>query len=311
LPNQEVDDLQYRYNRGGQGLADAGNFRSYDTESEIASRPGIQRVTGELPPISRKVRFGEYDRLRQRRDPNESIALGLESDAARLAMGVGARMELARGDALVNGSVTIDENGLVATVDFARPSDCVVTPATAWSDLDDSTPINDLTTWQLAYLALTGDKPGAIVVSTKTAGLLQSNTSILRLAATVVGAPSLLSRQALQATLDAFGLPPLFVYDAMVNVGGTATRIVPDNKTLILPAAVAPDDSEGTQLGGTFWGTTAESLEPGYGLEISDAPGIVAGAYTTEDPVAIWTKAAAIGLPVLANPYLAWVATTS
>ena len=60
---------------------------------------------------------------------------------------------------------------------------------------------------------------------------------------------------------------------------------------------------DGGDLGATLYGTTAESMEPGYNLA-GDEPGVVAGAYKSADPVAVWTKAAAIGLPVLANPDL-------
>jgi hypothetical protein len=49
-------------------------------------------------------------------------------------------------------------------------------------------------------------------------------------------------------------------------------------------------------------------MEPEYGLQAGEQPGIVAGSYSTKDPVALWTKAAAIGLPVLANPNLSFTA---
>ncbi len=313
LPNRNVDDLDYRFQQGGEGLSEAANFRSYDTEAQIGSRPGITRVTGELPPISRKLRLGEYDRLRQRREGGDpdSIVLGLEGDAERNVRSIAARIELARGDALVNGSITLNENGIVATVDFSRPAACSVTPSIAWSDTVNAVPITDLTAWNVAYLAMNGEPVGAYVISTQMLTYLAQNASLRNLAATVVGAPTMLSREHLQQTLAAFGLPPFFVYDAQVNVNSAATRILPSNKVLMLPPAVAPDAWEDTQLGGTFWGTTAEALEPGYGIEQSDQPGIVAGVYNTQDPVALWTKASAISLPVLANPKLGWVATVA
>jgi hypothetical protein len=41
---------------------------------------------------------------------------------------------------------------------------------------------------------------------------------------------------------------------------------------------------------------------------MGEEPGIVAGSYEDEDPIALWTKASAIGLPILANPDLSMVA---
>lgn len=308
LPDRPIDDLEYRFVAGGQGLADAATFRAYDAESPIGSRKGVTRVSGELPPISRKLRLGEYDRLRQRTDPGAEIQLGLENDAARLAQGIAARMELARGDALVNGTITIAENGLSATVDFGRSGSCSVTPATVWTDATNADPINDLVTWTQAYVDMNGVPPGVLVLSRTIVGYLALAAKIRAFGSTTLGTPVRLSNAAIQDVFADFGIPPFTIYDASVNVNGSATRIVPADKVLLLPAPVASDDSEGTELGATLWGTTAESLEPNYGLASEDRPGIVAGIYSEEDPVSIWTKASAIGLPILANPGLAWVA---
>ena len=108
LPSQQIDDLQYRFTRGGEGLAEAATFRAYDAESPIGSRPGISRVTGELPPISRKIRLGEYERLRQRR-ADQAIRDAILDDATRMARTVAARVELARGEALYTGKITLNE----------------------------------------------------------------------------------------------------------------------------------------------------------------------------------------------------------
>lgn len=308
LPDRVVDDLEYRFVAGQQGLAEAASYRAYDTEAEIAGRPGIKRVTGELPPISRKMRSGEFDRLRMRQlaDGSEQQVLGLEADAVRMTRSVAARIELARGDALVNGSVTIEENGVVGTIDFDRPAEAVVTVANAW-DATLGDPLGDLEAAILAYNQLNGVDPGAIQFSRRIAAALARNDNLRKAAGTVIGEPTIISRVQMQTMFEAFGLPAFQTYDAQVTVDGTATRVIPDDVVLLLPPPVASDDFEGTELGATFWGTTAESLEPGYGIELVDAPGIVAGIYTTEDPVALWTKVAAISVPVVANPGLAWV----
>src|SRR5262245_44638536 len=95
LPNRPIDDLEYRYDKGGEGLIEAAKIRSYDGESGIGKRPGVTRVTGELPPISRKIRLGEYDRLRQRQEPDATIRNRIMDDGMRMARAVAARVELA------------------------------------------------------------------------------------------------------------------------------------------------------------------------------------------------------------------------
>jgi Phage major capsid protein E len=308
LPERMIDDLSYRFDRGAGGLIEAASFRSYDAESPIGSRVGVTRVEGQLPPISRKVRLGEYDRLRQRRDPQLNIRNGLLNDAEKMTREVAARMELARGDALVNGSVTINENGVQVTASFGRSGSHTVTAGTNWSDTDDADPLADLLSWQDTYNDTNGVDPGAIVTSKTVLGYLLRNAALRTLAGPPGNPVSIVSRTQLDELLTAHGLPALYTYDAKVKLNGSATRVVAADKVLLLPAPGDPADPEGTELGATLWGTTAESLDPKYALTEADQPGIVAGVYDTEDPMALWTKAAGIGLPVLANPDLTFCA---
>lgn len=308
LPRSEIDDLDYRFTRGGEGLVEAATFRSYDAESTIGSRPGATRVSGELPPISRKIRLGEYDRLRQRKLEG-GIRNAILTDAERMARAVAARLELARGDALVNGTVTINENGVIATIDFSRAAGNTVTAGTPWSTVATATPISDMLAWKATYKANNdGETPGAIVISDQALGYLLRNAEIRTLTATVAGTPAIVSVAVVNALLSAYGLPPVYVYDVSVKVNGATTRVISAGKVLFLPVPGDPDTPSDTQLGATLLGTTAESLEPDFNLDGFE-PGIVAGAYSTKDPVAVWTKAAAIGLPVLANPNLSFCAT--
>jgi hypothetical protein len=66
----------------------------------------------------------------------------------------------------------------------------------------------------------------------------------------------------------------------------------------------------GEPLGRTFIGTTAESLELAGANQMSqdDLSGMVAVVEKTFDPVATWTKAAVVALPVMVNPDLTFVA---
>lgn len=300
LPSRAIDDLLYRFDRGGGGLAEAATFRSYDAESPIGKREGKTRVTGELPPISRKIRLGEYEQLRLRRAGDQQVRDAILGDARNMVRAVAARMELARGQALYTATVAINENGVVATADFGRSGSHTVAPATLWSDATNSDPIADLMAWSDTYEVSNGVRPEVALTSSRVTGYLMRNAKIRALAATLVGTPSLVSVDSVQAVLASFGLPRIETYQAQVAVSGVATRPIPDDRVVLLPE---PDSDETNELGSTLWGTTAEALSDDFDLDGED-PGIVAGAYRTNDPVAYWTKAAGIGLPVLANPNL-------
>lgn len=303
LGDQISDDLDYRYDKGGEGLVEAATFRAFDAEAPIGNRPGVMRVTGELPPISRKIRLGEYDRLRMRKATG-GILTAIQKDAVRMTKAIAARMEVARGQALYTGTVTISENGVVASVDFGRTGAHTVTAGTPWTTIATATPLADLLAWQAVYVATNGERPGKTLISTATFGLLLRNAEIRTLAGTTLGVPTMVSEAAVNATLSAYGLPPFVINDEQVKINGVATRVIPSNRVVFLPA-------DTTGLGATLWGTTAESLEPDFGIGEGEAPGIVAGSYSTKDPVAVWTKAAAIGLPIVVNPDLTFTATVS
>lgn len=301
LPSQTLNDLDYRFTRGGEGLIEAATYRSYDAEAPLAARPGITRTHGQLPPLSRKIRLGEYDRLKSRNlDPE--IRNAIFSDLERLTRALSARIELARGDAIVNGKVSISENGVSASVDFGRAPGNYVTAGTYWTDTANATPVSNLLAWYQQYVDTNGSEPGLILTAKKNMAVLMRNAEIRNLIYPVGSSATLVKDTDVRAILTSFGLPTVQFYDAKVRVAGVDTRVIPDNVIIFLPGG-----SDASQLGRVLWGTTAEAAEPSYGLA-GNEPGIVAGNMTTWDPVALWTKAAAIAMPVVVNPNLTFVA---
>jgi hypothetical protein len=311
LPNRTIQDIDYRVDRGGAGLADMGSFRTYDAESKVADRLSLSRIMGELPPISLKTRLSEYARLREKNVVDQQVVDAILNDARKLTRDTAARIEKARGDTLVTGTTPFAEFGAGFTVDWGRRGSHTVTAGTLWSN-PSADIVSDLEAWCLVYETTNGVQPGSVLVSRQTLAYMMRNASVRNLVFPASSTqPTVVGLDRLNEAIMAFGLPDIEVYRSQVNVAGSATQVIPTNKLLLLPEEVAPDDYEGTQLGMTLWGQTLEAQEPGYGIEEADQPGIVAGAYKTQDPVAIWTKASAIGMPVLANPDLSFCATVA
>lgn len=309
LPNRIIDDLQYRFMAGGEGLAEAATFRSYDAESPIGGRPDVVRQSGELPPISRKYRLGEYDRLRQRQSTEDAVRRAVLSDARRGVRAIAARLELARGQALLTGKVAITENGLTVEADFGRAGNHTTNAGTSWATVATANVLSDLILWRDRFRASTGEDPGVVLASTTVLRLMQRNAEVINAITGATAARTRVTRGELNALLESEGIPPVREYDVRVRVGGQAVSVLGENTVVMVPAAVGAFDFESSDLGGTFWGTTAEALDERFGIEEGEEPGIVAGVYSTDDPIALWTKSAAIGLPVLANPDLSLAAT--
>lgn len=303
LPYRSINDLQFRFRRGSSELTQAAAYRAYDAETRIGSRPGIERVTGELPPLGEKVRVTEYQQLRQRGLP-EAIADEVYNDARRLVAKIQARLELARADALVSGAVTIAEDDVEASVDFGRDPSHEVTAATAWTN--PAAPVlEDLTSWVETYVDTNGTEPGAIVTSTRVMSLLMRSEQLRGQMGNTSAA--LLTRDQVNGILGGLGLPSITTYDArFVDPGGVTRRAIPDDRFLLLPEPVDPMGE--SDLGATLLGQTLEAEEPEYAIQAAEQPGIVVANFRTRDPIALWTHAAAIGIPIMANPNQTFVA---
>lgn len=309
LPDNHVNDLLYEFTRGGGNLVDAAVYRNFDAESDVGIREGGARMYGELPPISRKMPQGEYERLKRRGlDGNrDELRAALESDAERLANGIAARVELARGEALFNASITLAENNVSATVDFARTAGNAVTAGTLWDSATTAPVSDDLTAWMEYYLALNGFMPARMLMSRKTFNTLRKSDQMKNIifpnsSKTGGSLPSLTAAQ-LREALSQEDFPEPILYDAQVNVGGTPTRVTPANKILFLPP-------ETIKVGETLWGSPIESADPRYGLAGAES-GVAVGAYYSEDPQTLWTRATAIVLPIIGNADVTMVATVT
>jgi hypothetical protein len=301
LPNRTINDLSYRFTRGGGGLTEAAVFRGFDASSDVGVRPGGARVSGELPPISRKIPVGEYERIKRRNVDTQSAEIrdAMLDDGVRLARQIEARMELARGEALFNGSVNLNENGVQAGVDFGRNAAHSVTASTVWSTFATADAYGDLSSWLDTYNNTNGRLPAYTLMSRTIYNALRRNVGLTKLANTQ-NPPTVLTRDGLNTVLADFDIPPVVIYDAQVSVNGVATRVTPVDKILFLPEF-------GDAVGQTLWGVPVEADDPRYGLA-GDAAGVAVGGYKTEDPQTVWTRATAIALPVMAAPDLTFVA---
>ena len=194
LPNENIDEIEYRITRGNLRDTDAAKVRAWDTESPIGSRQGLERIMGELPPISKKIRLGEEERLRRRaleRGNNSQMIDAIYDDAAQMARAVVARVEMLRGEALFNATLTINENGVSQSVNFGRKAGHTVTAAILWSSTATATPVADMRSWVQTYIDTNGVAPAFALTSTAVISNLMRNAEIRALATTASGTPGI------------------------------------------------------------------------------------------------------------------------
>lgn len=305
LPNREVADIVVRFVQGSAGLVDVADFRAFDAEPTIGKAPSGKRVTLELPALGQNIPVSEYNQLRQRNSnpSDEAVLATIQKTTDVVARAVSDQIERLRGIVLQTGKATI--SGFMDD-DFGRAGGHTVTAGASWAT-SSTDALGHLTTWYDTYLATNGEAPGAIVTSTRVVRMMAALTQFATQLSNGASRPATLAD--VNATVQAAGLPPIFVYDRRVSVAGASTKVLADDKLLLLPAPVDTDSWEETQLGATFWGQTLTATSADWGIADADQPGLVAGVYRGEKPPMIAEVISdAVALPVLANADLSFVA---
>lgn len=312
LPDNNIGDIEAAFTTTFHRNR-AAMFRAFDAETPIGQRDDFSRSRVSMPPLGQKTLVGEEERLKLemlRSGGNNDAALiqALYNDAKINTEAVLARMELARGQVLTTGKFSFQgENQLKGIeADFGVASSHLPTAVDAWTDHNNADPLEQMRDWADLYTDDSGEPPAYALTSRVAIGHLLRNAAVRSAFATLGGTPSVITRAQLAGLLDANDLPQLVQYDTQVYVGSTATRIIPVNKMIYLPANPA-------SLGNTYWGITAEAMElVGLGnpqLTFTQAPGLVGMVTKEGDPVRTWTKVTGIGMPVLADPLKLLTAT--
>lgn len=280
LPNINQDDVKFSW-RVGEMIADEAEYGEFDTEASIGAGGKGEEKTIRLLPVSRKLRLSEYEQVT---DP-ERVQQLAEDKADAMVRAVITRLNRARGEALVNGTLAINENKVKQSVPFGRKAAHTnAAPAALWSTASD--PIADLRKWADMIADESGMTPDTLIVSNRVATALGAK---LAAAGYITGTGAIVGRDAANDVLAGQGLPSMTVYDGRAN----GTRFIADDKLVMAVAG---------QVGGTVFAPTVESSDPRFNLSAGERSGIVAGLYRADDPPVGWVLGKAIALPILANP---------
>ncbi|GAA3750919.1 major capsid protein [Micromonospora maritima] len=304
LPDRTIGDIEVAWNTLFRTNR-AAKFRAFDAETPIGQRDSFERRRVAMPPLGQKTVIGEeeylqLERVRSGGDNTARLIEAVYNDAELNRNAILFRQELSRGDVLVDGRFTLQgENGLTIEADFGVDPSHLPTAATAWTDYAASDPLSEMRAWADVYTDDAGEAPAYALTSRTVVGHMLRNETLRNMVGNVNGAPPILTRQQLNAILDAHDLPQIVEYNTQVDVDGTATRPIPLDRMIYLPQDPAT-------LGNTYWGITAEGLALASGqnpdLVFSELPGLVGVVMKDGDPVRTWTKVSATGMPVITDP---------
>lgn len=280
MPNVNQDDVKFSW-RVGDMIGDEAEYGEFDAEASIGKGDKGEEKTIRLLPVSRKLRLSEYEQVTE---PARVQQLA-EEKADAMVRAVITRLNRARGEVLVNGSLALNENRVKQNVPFGRKAAHTnAAPTALWST--DTDPIADLRRWADMIADESGMTPDTLIVSTRVATILGGK---LADAGYITGSGAIVGRAAVNDVLAGQELPTLTVYDGRAR----GSRFIADDRLVMAVAG---------QVGGTVFAPTVESSDPRFNLGEAERSGIVAGLYRADDPPIGWVIGKAIALPILANP---------
>lgn len=292
----------------------AAKFRNWDGNFWVSPRDTGKITRQRMIPLGGQLGLGEYERRqlefkRYGGTVQSILADAIFDDLANLTRYAQNRVELAWGDVLADGVLTINENGVQQQVDYGIPAGQKVTAGTLWSTTATATPLTDLIAWYDVYVAANGMGPGRILMSLATARNLQKNVSLINAIKGAQTGVTNVTLEEISGLFNAYGLPPISmadVYNSSMDVDGVTTAVLPANKFLFLP------DDLGT-LGFTAWGTPTTVMELNdNNVQVQSAAGLI-GIIVRENqpPYVKRTFVDGVVLPVLADPRKILVATVA
>lgn len=303
LPNVEVADIVVEVVEGEHGLVEEAQYRAWDAEPETAGGDQGSSFMIKLAALGQKRFMTEYAQLRNRNAGDTELRNLIVKTAKKTATAIVARMERQRGIALVTGKTTITGRRYNSEDDFGRDPSHDVTAANVWT-VPTVSRLADLEAWIDTYVDTNGVEPGSILMGSKVFRALASGNEFATTLAN--GSSRRATFDEVAAITEGAGLPPITIYGRKTS-GGV---IIPDDKLLLLPEPGEVTADGQTALGASFWGRTLTSMDESYSIEPAEQPGIVVSAHKNESvPHNAWVDSDAIGLPVLADANLTFVAT--
>lgn len=308
FPDQKTPSLKAEYLRltDGANIPTMATVHAFDTEAEIGTRPALEKTEVEKLLIKRKI--NQTERVRQLTEngvyADDAIVRYIFDDMRLMADSVKARTEAAKMEVLATGKMTIKENNLNMTVDYGVPAANTGFKIDFGTDADIIGQIQEIAD----KAASSGHALSEMVLGTKILRKLATNKGIQTLVYGTVGAGTYVTAEKLRALfVDLFGFGQITTNDLRYKVQAAngsekSLRFFPEDKVAFM--------SNGTtgSFGVGLWGVTPEEADYGQYTEKSSNQYITLTQWATPDPVAVWTKASGLFIPVLPDPNALFIA---
>lgn len=266
FPAKKKMGLDLAWIKGYKGLPIALKPSHFDTKATVRDRIGVKKIETEMPFFREAMTIKERDRqelLRFRENDNQALYSSIISeifdDRAQLIEGALIQAERMRMQLLVTGGISIVANGVDYTYNYdvdgewTRNNYQEMSGTSMWSDVEKSTPLEDLRAMQSKVVDLTGVKPTRAIMTQKTWNYLLQNKSIKVAINPLAGGLNMVRDAELKSLLLSELNLTVAIYDKKFKTETGATQnFYPDNYVTLLPAST---------IGNTYYGTTPEEAD--------------------------------------------------
>ena len=300
FPDQKTENLEAEYFRLSDGLMlpSMAKVHAFDSEAAIGTRPTLEKLTIEKLLIKEKINQSERVQLYPSKGVSESAIVDyVFDDMGRLAESVKTRTEVAKMEAISTGAITVKENNLDFKIDYGVPATNRKRYSWANPEADILGNIQDM----IDIAKAQGKTVNKAITSTKIVGFMRKNKAIQTAMYGVNGVGTFISLGQINNLMtDMFGFTitlndEMYKYEKQDGTFETK-RYFAENKFVL--ATLNANGSIGTGL----WGTTPEELNYGQYSAKSAQQYITITQWATPDPVAVWTKASGLFVPVIPDP---------
>lgn len=307
FPDIKTENLEAEYERLSEGmeLPTAAMVHAFDTEAAIGVRPAFEKVSIEKLLIKEKINQSERLAHLLNKGVRESRLVDyVYDDMNRLANSVKTRTEIAKMEVMATGKMTIKENNLDMTIDYGVNK---FKQLTGWDDPSHDI-LGDIAD-MLATAKASGYVLNAALTSDKIVGYMLKNEGIVKSVHGVNGSGLIVTRTQLSTLLnELYGITistdeDMYAVPTADNKGRTPKRFFKEDAFTLYVAGT------NGRVGTGLWGVTPEEERQGAFTDVNFKQFITITQWATPDPVAEWTKASGVFIPVLPNPFAMVIGT--
>ena len=243
FPSRKQLSLDLSYIKGAKGAVKPLSLSGFDAKAIPIGREGFEKLETEMPYFKNMMVVNE----KQKRElvnllaANNDVAVQtvvneIFDDQGRLLDNAELTLEMMRAQALTTGKVTFASNGQKVDFDYDVPAENKVAPVVAWTDVENSDPIADLTRWADNAEVRYGTRPTVAVMNAVTFGLIKKSKAVKNAIYVLANGTVTPSNDRVKSYVaDEAGLT-IYVYNkGYENESGEFVKFVPDNKISLFP----------------------------------------------------------------------------